>query len=213
MAQAGELSYQQAVAYEVGERNDTLHPKLLPLCLKVLQVLRHVITHIDRIALRGMQALGGVIRQNHVLTVKWLALPLADRRHEGIRDGVAAIDEVVDEIGEIQSTFALFHNFVGDEDAVGSECRVRQVDARQFRRPAGIQLFLADGIVGEDEVDFALQLHLLCQLLSADKYVQRQGLLILQQQVAALLYTLHACHVDAHLRGIALSDEETSRGD
>ena len=83
---------------------------------------------------------------------------------------------------------------------------------RHLRCPTRRQLFLLYPVFRKDHVDFALQFHLIRQFLSTDEHVQRQGLFILQQQVAALPHTFHTSHMDTHLGGIAFGHKEAARG-
>ena len=83
--------------------------------------------------------------------------------------------------------------------------------ARHFGSPRCSQLFLAEHGIGENQVDFPFEFHSLRQMLTTDEHIQRQGLLILQQKITALVHAFHPCNMDTHLSGIVLRNEKASR--
>ena len=212
MAQPGKVGRQQTVVHKVSKWHDALHPQFLTICVEIFQILGDEITHLNRIAHRDMQTLGSIIRENHILTDKRHTLPFVDCRHERIRNSVAVRDDVIDKIGEINNPFVLLYDFMRDEDAVVDERSVRQMNTRPLRLPDIGKLLLVDDIIGEDDIDLALQLHRFGQILPTDEDVQWQSLLVLQQQVATLVHAFYTRDMEPHLRGITLRNKQTAGG-
>ena len=218
---ARELRTQGAICHPTRDGNNSCHSQFHRVCLQVLEVLRHIITHIHLVAYYHIQTTSSIVRKQHLVVLQRVSFLFLHGSNKGIRNIGSRRSDRIGKIRTKGITIGMpcqqsLHNGIFQEQARGGQFEsiapICHLHSRESRFPDLCPLRLFDRNVGKEYIHhIVLHAHCLHQFVAAHKYVHRKHLFVLQTQVASFLSRPNGCTLQAQAGGIFIRHEKRTR--